>query len=118
MKKFISLLLISAVLLASFVTANAEEVSYDVPQIKINTVDGNGKSLEKADGYVNADISIVDTDGSTLDGSVTVKVRGHSTALVGIPKKAFTFKFSKKQNVLGLARAKSGLCSQTSTTRH
>lgn len=106
MKKFISLLLISAVLLASFVTANAEEVSYDVPQIKINTVDGNGKSLEKADGYVNADISIVDTDGSTLDGSVTVKVRGHSTALVGIPKKAFTFKFSKKQNVLGLGKGK------------
>lgn len=102
MKRLFSLLLVTAVLLSSFITANAEEDAPEVPRVIVTTADGNGTSLEKADGYVDAEISIVDTDNSTLSGSVTFKVRGNSTALVGIPKKAYTFKFPKKQNVLGL----------------
>ena len=77
-----------------------------VPRIDIHTENGNGASLLKADGYVNAQIAITDTDSSVLSGDVLFKVRGNSTAIDSIQKKGFTFKFNKKAEVLGMGKGK------------
>ena len=115
MKKILSLLLtaiivISSVCLfsvpASALETDGESSPMTVPQIRITTENGNGTTLQKADGYVNASIIITDTDGSQLSDSVQFKVRGNSTALESITKKAYTFKFESKQNVLGMGKAK------------
>ena len=106
MKKFISLLLCTAMLVSLFcVSVNAaEDGAAAVPKIYVTTDDGNGNSIEKADGYVGAKIKIEDTDGSVLEDKTSFKVRGNSTALA--EKKPFTFKFSKKKDVLGMGKGK------------
>ena len=86
-------------------SASAEMIN-SVPRIRITTENGNGTTLEKADDYVNASIEITDTDGAVLTDSVWFKVRGHSTALAFVTKKAFTFKFNKKKDVLGMGAGK------------
>ena len=107
MKKILSIIIIISLMLTMAVfTAGAAETSPPVPRVVITTADGNGTSLEKADGYVSASVSITDVDGSELSGSVQFKVRGNSTALTFVTKKAFTFKFDKKQDVLGMGKAK------------
>lgn len=78
----------------------------EVPRIEINTENGSGVSLEKEDGYVDAQICITDTDGSKLTDSVLFKVHGNSTAEPYVAKKAFTFKFSKKTEVLSMGKGK------------
>ncbi len=87
-------------------TAASDEAVLHVPQIRVVTENGNGTTLQKEDGYVNASIEITDTDGSVLSDSVLFKVRGNGTALASIQKKAFTFKFDKKREVLGLGKGK------------
>lgn len=82
------------------------ESAVAVPKIEITTESGKGLSLEKADGYVPAQIKITDTDGATLSGAVNIKVRGNSTAMAHVTKKSFNFKFSKKKNVLGMGSGK------------
>ena len=77
-----------------------------VPRIEVETENGNGASLEKTDGYVNAQIRITDTDGSALSGSILFKVRGNSTAMTHVLKKGFNFKFSSKTEVLGMGKGK------------
>ena len=96
---------------ASAAEADVAETSVDyemlnVPQIRVTTEDGNGTELQKADGYVNASITITDTDGSVLEDSVQFKVRGNTTAMESVEKKAYTFKFGKKKEVLGLGSGK------------
>lgn len=85
--------------------ANAAENS-TVPKIEITTDAGNGLSLEKADGYVGAHITITDADGSVTDDAITLKVRGNSTAMEHVTKKSFNFKFAKKTEVLGMGKGK------------
>ena len=121
MKKLISLILcflIGISALSGVVTVSAQEdpsvapvgVSMDdpmiVPRIVVTTANGNGTSLLKSDGYVNANISITDMDGSVLSDACTIKVRGNTTAFDSIPKKAYTFKFEKKKDVLGMGKGK------------
>ena len=77
-----------------------------VPKISVVTADGNGSTLEKSDGYVDAHITITDTDGTELSDDVSFKVRGNTTALYWINKKSFTFKFAKKKDVLGMGKGK------------
>ena len=77
-----------------------------VPQITIETETGDGRSLEKSSGYVNAHICIKDVDGSELTGDIYFKVRGNTTALNWIEKKSYAFKFSEKTNVLGMGKGK------------
>lgn len=77
-----------------------------VPRVVITTEYGNGTTLQKTDGYQNATISITDTDGSVLSDSCSFKVRGNTTAMTFIEKKAYTFKFEKKKDVLGMGKAK------------
>lgn len=62
-----------------------------VPQIVVKTENGNGCTLEKSDGYVNAHITITDIDGLALDDDIVFKVRGNTTSLYWIDKKPFTF---------------------------
>lgn len=76
------------------------------PRINVTTENGNGLSLRKDDGYVNANISITDTDGSVLSDACSIKVRGNTTAFDSLPKKAYAFKFEKKKDVLGMGKAK------------
>ncbi|HCA04715.1 MAG TPA: hypothetical protein DEO32_02330 [Ruminococcaceae bacterium] len=108
MKKITALFLCLTLFLSIVPVASAksaEEVGsgYDasyVPQLHINTENGNGTSLEKADGYTNATFSIDDGNAEPI----IVKVRGNSTAMT--PKKAFTFKFEKKKDLFGMGKGK------------
>ena len=104
MKKFLAILIFLAILTSNSVIMTAAKETYidsagennlSVPRIDINTENRNGASLLKSDGYVNAQIAIIDTDSSVLKGDVLFKVRGNSTALNSIPKKGFAFKFNK-----------------------
>ena len=82
----------------TYVTESSWEMT--VPQIFVYTENGNGTELQKEDGYQNAKIFIKDTDGSMLTDDCTFKVRGNTTALSWVTKKAYNFKFSKKKDVL------------------
>ena len=111
MKKILSFLLALTVVFGALtalpLTAAADDSApLTVPQIRVVTENGNGTELQKDDGYVNASITITDVDGSTLSGDVLFKVRGNSTAASFVQKKAFTFKFDAKKNVLGMGKAK------------
>lgn len=113
MKRILTLVLSLCLIVCSMTipTAFAEDndagdPAPSVPRIVVTTENGNGTLLQKIDGYVNAEITITDTDGSVLSGSIEFKVRGNSTALMSVTKKAYTFKFGKKQNVLGMGKAK------------
>ena len=81
-----------------------EYKSAEVPQIYIQTADGNGNRLEKSTGYVEATVAVIDVDGNVLSGDASIKVRGNTTA--GAPKKPFNIKFKSKQDVLGMGKAK------------
>ena len=119
-KKLIASLLSVILLLSAFpLTTFAEELPQEqqqqeqqtaqtpqVPQIHIETENGNGTALEKADGYVQAKISITDPDGSVLEDNVSFKVRGNTTALYWVKKKAYTFKFAKKKELYGMGKGK------------
>ncbi len=76
------------------------------PRIVVTTENGNGTTLQKTDGYQNATITITDTDGSVISDSCSFKVRGNTTAMTFVDKKAYTFKFEKKKDVLGMGKAK------------
>ncbi|MBQ6413140.1 MAG: CotH kinase family protein, partial [Ruminococcus sp.] len=73
---------------------------------RITTEEGNGASLQKDDGYVDAVVTITDTDGSVLSDTCSFKVRGNTTAMTFVQKKAYTFKFEKKKDVLGMGKGK------------
>lgn len=109
-RQLLSLILVAAVILSmTLITATAEDETPqtpELPQIRVTTELGNGTTLQKADDYQNAEITITDTDGSMLSGAVLFKVRGNTTAMPTVRKKAYTFKFDKKQNVLGMGKGK------------
>lgn len=75
-----------------------------VPQVRIVTNDNVGLSLKKADGYVDATMTVTDTNGAVIDGAGLVKIRGNST--MNLNKKSYTFKYAKKTDVLGMGKAK------------
>lgn len=102
----LSIAVIIPALCGTMITVNAEEAKPVVPVIRVTTQNGNGPTLEKADGEVSAQIEISDTEGYNLSDGVTFKVRGNTTALTWVKKKAFTFKFGKKKNVLGMGNGK------------
>ena len=116
MKRIVSLLLcltlVASAMVCSAISAAAAdgepsvEQQLHTPQIVVTTENGNGVTLEKIDGYVNAHIVITDTDGSQLEDDIQFKVRGNSTASGFIKKKPFTFKFAKKKEVLGMGKGK------------
>lgn len=86
--------------------ADEQSTEVPVPQIRVVTENGNGTELQKDDGYVNAHITITDTDASVLEDNVQFKVRGNTTAMTWVTKKAYTFKFAKKKDVLGMGKGK------------
>ncbi|MBQ9375676.1 MAG: CotH kinase family protein, partial [Ruminococcus sp.] len=90
------------------ISAGLNELEFktaEVPQVYISTANDNGNTIQKTDDYVDTAIAIVDTDGKALtEYAGKIKVRGNSTAKA--PKKAFNIKFSSKQNVLGMGKAK------------
>ncbi|MBQ1601609.1 MAG: hypothetical protein II083_05305, partial [Ruminococcus sp.] len=89
-------LLLSGGGLTAFAAETDATWEMTVPQIRVTTENGNGTALQKEDGYQNAQITITDTDGSVLTNNCQLKVRGNTTALSWIEKKAFTVKFDKK----------------------
>ena len=105
MKKMIAILLACAMLVCAIpVVSAAETENVEVPKIYITTADGNGTTLQKADGYVNGHVAITDSEETVIDKDMVVKVRGNSTALVA--KKPYTFKFDKKQDLFGMGKSK------------
>ena len=88
----------------AYVTESSWEMT--VPQIYVYTDGGNGTELQKDEGYQGAKIFIKDTDGSMLTDDCVFKVRGNTTALSWVKKKAYTFKFGKKKDVLGMGKGK------------
>lgn len=113
MKKLLTVLLCLVIALSCILSVSAESTyasndyeMLNVPQIRVVTENSNGTKLEKSDGYVNAEIQINGVDGSVIEDAVQFKVRGNTTAMVGITKKAFTFKFDEKKNVLNLGEGK------------
>lgn len=107
MKKIISLFLCAVCIVTlaavSQTTTLAAETA-EVPKLYITTDNGSGLSLQKEDGYTDAHIKVTDNGESVADESVVVKVRGNSTAMAR--KKSFTFKFSKKRDLLGMGKGK------------
>lgn len=89
---------------AACVSAAGQSVSESaqlyIPQLHIDTENGNGTSLQKEDGYVNARFAVDDGEQE----SVIIKVRGNSTAMTA--KKSFTFKFDKKKDLFGMGKGK------------
>ena len=68
MKKIVSIIIAAALIfLCAGISASAGEAAVSVPKIEIVTENGNGASLQKADGYVNAEITITD-GGNTQRG--------------------------------------------------
>ena len=108
MKRVFSFFLILIMLFSfsSISTSAATSQNPPVPKIEITTDAGNGLSLEKADGYVGAHITITDADGSAVDDTISLKVRGNSTAMEHVTKKSFNFKFAKKIEILGMGKGK------------
>ncbi len=105
MKKFISLLLCTTLLISLFCinvnAAEAEELT--VPRVYVTTDDGNGNTIEKADGYVGANIKIEDVDAATAPRS---------------PKRSRSPSSSQRRRTCSAwARARSGRCSRTALTR-
>ena len=74
------------------------------PVVYITTDSGTGNSIEKSNGYITTEIAIIDLDGTLIDQDGQIKVRGNSTSVA--PKKPYTIKFDKKQDVLGMGSAK------------
>ncbi len=107
MRKIISLFLCAVCIVTlaavSRTTTLAAETA-EVPKLYITTDNGSGLSLQKEDGYTDAHIKVTDNGESVADESVVVKVRGNSTAMAR--KKSFTFKFSKKRDLLGMGKGK------------
>lgn len=86
--------------------SDENDSSVSVPKIEILTENRNGAQLQKADGYVNAEIRISGSGEASIADSVSFKVRGNSTAMSGVQKKSFTFKFNKKTEVLNMGKGK------------
>lgn len=101
---FISLPLSSGVDVFAAEQEENPAVKTEVPKLVVNTAEGNGLSLQKEDGYTDAQISISDNGASVLENDIIIKVRGNSTAMTS--KKSFTFKFDKKQDLFGMGKSK------------
>ncbi|MBQ7218277.1 MAG: CotH kinase family protein [Ruminococcus sp.] len=112
MKRFLAAVLCAVILLTTLsagglsVAAASDEPTEkpEFPHVTIVTDSGEGLKLQKEDGYVGATVTVTDTDGATLGGQASVKIRGNSTSRLN--KKSYTFKFDSKQNVLGMGKAK------------
>ena len=101
---FISLSLLVGRQAFAAVQMEIPAIKTEVPKLVVNTADGNGTSLEKEDGYTDAQINISDNGESVLEKDIIIKVRGNSTAMTA--KKSFTFKFDKKQDLFGMGKSK------------
>lgn len=102
----LSLILFLSLPAAAVSVSSDDDHSISVPRITVTTEDGNGCALEKADGYIGAQITITDTDGTEFTEDAVIKVRGNTTALSWVEKKSFTFKLSRKRDVLGMGKGK------------
>ena len=79
MKKLVSIIIVTALIfMCAGISASAEGTEVSVPKIEIITEKGNGASLQKADGYVNAEITITDGVNTPLSGSVLETTAGES----------------------------------------
>ena len=83
--------------------SNTCSVAYTaLPCVTVTTASGD--PITSKETYVDGHITILDPQGETVDKDITIKGRGNSTW--NMPKKGYTFKFDKKQGVLGLGKSK------------
>ncbi|MBP0978544.1 MAG: CotH kinase family protein, partial [Oscillospiraceae bacterium] len=93
----------------SALTVSAAETQYEAgkyARIYIDTEQGNGNQIEKADGYQKSAITVVSPaeEGKSYTEKGKMKVRGNSTGRA--EKKPFNIKLDKKQDVLGMGKSK------------
>lgn len=69
--------------------------------VDLDTINNNDKSIK----YPGNEVSLSDA-GETLLTQSDVEVKGRGNTTWGAPKKPYQIKFSKKQNLLGLGKAK------------
>ena len=84
------------------------EVTYDyaTDEIGIVNIDTDGVSINSREDYVDMTFSLTNTeyeDISLAEGEI--RLRGNTTS--GMPKKPYRIKFSEKQSIYGLTKAKS-----------
>lgn len=83
----------------------AEEIvvkNYD--KIVVTTKEGNGNTIEKADGYQKASFVFTAADGTVLEQTGKIKVRGNSTSKAA--KKPFNIKLDEKEDLFGMGKGK------------
>ncbi len=84
-------------------TLTLKDTSNGLPTVMINT---KGAEIASRTDYTDAVISILGTGAEDIRcQSAGIRLRGNSTSRY--PKKPYRIKFEKKQNVLGLGKAKS-----------
>ncbi len=83
-------------------TVKVTDTDHNIPTVIINT---NGASIPDKLNYVDAEISILGSEGDIYNAVAGIKLRGNST--MGYEKKPYRIKFDEKQEVLGIAKAKS-----------
>lgn len=106
MKKLTAVVLSLIIIMSALAPVYASDSKPDIARITFKTEKGNGISLKKSDGYINAEVKVEDVDGLELSDKVIMKVRGNSTAFDSIGKKSYTFKFEKKKSLYGMGSGK------------
>lgn len=84
-------------------TAAAEGLITDLPAVYITT--DNGEDITSTDVYTTANLTVVETDGTSTDYAST-KVRGRGNTLFSLEKKPYKLKLVKKANLAGADYAK------------
>ena len=106
MKKYIMMLMMTALFIFGAFGVEAKADSITIPQVYINTPNGDEDVITKDEYVKGTQITVIDpSTGSVIndiDGQVAY--RGNSTLLAD--KKPYKIKLSSKQDVLGMGEAK------------
>ena len=79
-----------------------EEEPYFVPVIRVSVEDG--RNVESKDEYLNAEVTVEETEDLVYSASARIKGRGNATW--GYEKKPYKLKFDEKAGLLGFAANK------------
>ncbi len=83
-------------------TVKVTDTDHNIPTV---IIDANGADIPDKLNYVDAEISVIGSDSDIYSAVAGIKLRGNST--MGYEKKPYRIKFDEKQEVLGIAKAKS-----------
>lgn len=99
-----AMVIIAAMGLFSTKVYAADDTKTAFNKIVVTTKDGNGNTIEKADGYQKASFVFTAADGTVLEQTGKIKVRGNSTSKA--EKKPFNIKLDSKEDIFGMGKGK------------